>query len=125
MYAVSTSDAEILRLPCKHFANFSIIKPNAALQGSVIATLLFKSERECRFDCMTNSQCKSINRQEGGDQICELNNRTSEDLRDDVSLDPRPGWTFQSTDYADPLVRFLCQNRFHRTDELARRTNIL
>eukprot|EP00112_Aurelia_sp_Birch-Aquarium-sp1_P004636 Seg1525.8 transcript_id=Seg1525.8/GoldUCD/mRNA.D3Y31 product=Tenascin-R protein_id=Seg1525.8/GoldUCD/D3Y31 len=108
-YITSTINAEILRLPCKNFANFSIIKPNAALQGSVIATLLFKSERECRFDCMLNSQCKSINREEQGDQTCELNNKTTEDRQDSATLVSKPGWTFQSTDYSYRLIGQRCQ----------------
>ena len=104
MYIISTINSEILRLPCKHFANFSITKPDAALQGSIIATLLFKSENECRSECMINSQCKSINRQERGDQTCELNNRTTEDRNDGATLVNRPGWSFQSTDYSYGLV---------------------
>ena len=104
MFIISTINAEILRLPCKHFANFSIIKPDAALQGSVIATLLFKSERQCRFDCMINIQCKSINREEKGDHACELNNKTTEDRRDGATLVRREGWSFQSTDYSYQLV---------------------
>ena len=104
-YIISATNAEILRLPYKHFANFSIIMPHIVLQGSVIATLLYKSERECRIDCMMNRLCKSFNRENQGDQRCELNNRTFEDILDNNIVVFRLGWTLHSTDYDYPLVR--------------------
>ena len=101
--------SEILRLDCKRFANFSVSKLDVALQGSLITTLLFKSDKECSFACMMDFQCKSYNKENEGNKRCELNHKTTEDLRDNARLEKRPGWTFMSTDYNDPLVRnFLC-----------------
>eukprot|EP00112_Aurelia_sp_Birch-Aquarium-sp1_P000650 Seg1061.4 transcript_id=Seg1061.4/GoldUCD/mRNA.D3Y31 product="hypothetical protein" protein_id=Seg1061.4/GoldUCD/D3Y31 len=99
---ISVIDGEILRLQCKRFANFSVIKQDEVLQGSVIGTLLFKSERECEFGCLMNDQCKSFNSQDNGDQICELNSKTTE--TDEVVLVSKKGWTYKTTNYTYPLV---------------------
>ena len=102
---------EILRLECKRFANFSVSKPDVALQGSLITTLLFKSDKECSRACMMDFRCKSYNTENEGSKRCELNYKTTEDPRDHAGLEERPGWTFMSTDYNDPLVRnFLCSS---------------
>ena len=104
MDMMSTINAEILRLQCKYFANFTKIQPNIVLQGSVIVTLLFKSEHECRFECTMNRHCKSFNKENQGDQRCELNSKTTVDIKDFSTMVWRPGWTLHSTDYDDRLV---------------------
>ena len=96
--------AELLRLPCKSYANFSVIKHDAALQGSVITTLLFLTDGECKSMCLLERRCKSFNKETGGDMKCELNYKTTEDRKDNVSTVARPGWTFKSTDYSFHLV---------------------
>ena len=96
--------AELLRLPCQSYANFSIIKPNTALQGSVISTLLFTTDNQCESMCIMEGRCKSFNREVSGDMRCELNDKTTEDRKDNVTTVARPGWTFKSTDYDFHLV---------------------
>ena len=101
-------ESNILHLPCKSYANFSIIKHNTALQGSVIETLLFTTENECRSTCMMEHRCKSYNKETSGDMKCELNDKTSEDWRDwDAKAVNRTGWTFRSTNYNFSLVRYV------------------
>ena len=103
--------SEIIRLPCKSYANFSIIKSNTALQGAVIETLLFQTENQCKSKCLMEDRCKSFNTEDGGDMKCELNNKTSEDWKDmNFQVVKRPGWTFKSTDYNFTQVRFVAKN---------------
>ena len=97
-------NGEILRLQCKSYANFSITKLDAALQGSVIATFLFTTEDECKSKCLMNLQCKSYNKETNGDMKCELNDKTTEDWKDNVTVSRRLGWTFRSTNYSFPRV---------------------
>ena len=99
--------SEIIRLPCKSYANFSIIKRDTALQGSVIETLLFLNENQCKSKCLMEDRCKSFNKEDSGDMRCELNDKTSEDWKDmNFQVVRRPGWTFESTDYNFSQVRF-------------------
>ena len=100
-------NTEILRLQCKRFADFTINVNDATLQGSLITTLLFRSDDECRFACMMDVQCKSYNKEIKGDERCELNRKTTEIKEDEATLVRRPGWIFKSTNYSDPLVRRL------------------
>ena len=113
-FAILEIKGELLRLPCKSYANFSIIKHDNALQGSVITTLLFLTDNQCKSMCIMERKCKSFNREIGGDMRCELNDKTTEDWKDNVTAVARPGWTFKSTDYHFHLVRFrsLCHHFF-------------
>ena len=101
---ITILQGEILRLPCKYFGNFSIIKPDHVLQGSVITTLLFKTDEECESACLRNSQCKSYNKESIGDKRCELNDKTTEIFQDNATLIMKSNWTYKSTDYKYPLV---------------------
>ena len=98
-------NCEILRLPCTSYANFSIIKQDYALEGSVIKTLYFVSENQCKSGCVMNPRCKSYNKEVDGDQRCELNDKTPEDKKDAATIVKRPGWIFGSTDFKFHLVR--------------------
>ena len=108
-----TINGEILRLQCKRYANFSIVKHDAALQGSVIATFLFTTENECKSKCLMNLQCKSYNKETNGDMKCELNDKTTEDWKDYVTVSRRLGWTFRSTNYSFPQVRLALKVTFY------------
>ena len=54
--------------------------------------------------CLMERTCKSFNKETGGDMKCELNDKTTEDRKDNVTTVARPGWTFKSTDYNSHLV---------------------
>lgn len=101
---ILTSEAIIVRLSCKQYGNFSVIHPGYVLQGSVIATFHFLSQQECKFECLMNIWCKSVNIENGGDERCELNDKTPEDITDNVTLSAKSTWTFITTNYSDPLV---------------------
>eukprot|EP00794_Sanderia_malayensis_P017789 gene17789-19566_t len=79
------------------------------LQGSVVNTLLFLSQEECKLECLFNTRCKSINSENGGNGTCELNSKTPEDIRDNVTLSVKRGWTFATTNYSEPLVGNNCK----------------
>ena len=99
-------DGFILRLPCQRSANFSIVRQDVALQGSVIETFMFSEISECQSHCIFNEGCKSINYQDNGENICELNNITTEDMRYKIKLTPRKGWKYMTTDHNYTLVFF-------------------
>ena len=105
LFTVSVIHSEILRLQCKSFANYTINKNNSALQGSLIRTLVFRTDEECRFACMMDLHCKSYNKEVEGSGRCELNDKTTEIEEDNAMLVNRSGWIFKSTNYSDPLVR--------------------
>eukprot|EP00112_Aurelia_sp_Birch-Aquarium-sp1_P012396 Seg2608.1 transcript_id=Seg2608.1/GoldUCD/mRNA.D3Y31 product="L-rhamnose-binding lectin CSL3" protein_id=Seg2608.1/GoldUCD/D3Y31 len=107
----SKINGEILRLPCKSYANYSITKHDVALQGYVIATFLFTTENECKSKCLMNQQCKSFNKETRGDMKCELNDKTTEDWKDNVTVSKRLGWTFKTTDHSFPLIGQVCEAR--------------
>ncbi len=94
----------ILRLPCKQMASFFIRKDGKVLRDSVIASYVHQTLEECEFKCLDNQRCKSINMELSGIQRCELNDKTTEDIRDRVSLSPKTGWAFLTTDYKNPWV---------------------
>ena len=56
---------------------------------------------------MFQDGCQSINYQESGENICELNNITTEDVRYEVNLTERMGWTYMTTDHNYTRVSIL------------------
>ena len=97
----------VLRLPCERAANFSVVEQGLVLQGSIIATFMFTTVSECQSHCMFEDGCKSINYQVHGENVCELNNITTEDVRYESNLTPRNGWIYMSTDHSYNLVSTL------------------
>lgn len=97
-------EAHILRLSCKLFGNFSAIYRNRALHvGCALKTLQHVSTEECKLECMKTNTCKSINTIKN-DAICQLNNKSAEDLNDNVSTAEKEGWTYYSTMYNETQV---------------------
>lgn len=107
--ASTNTKCYILRLPCKQTARFSIIRTNVAQQGSVLETFMFLSLQECQAKCLLNAECKSINYEVNGTQTCELNDKSTEDSQNDVTLNIRTGWNYYTTSYNDPLVSIKLQ----------------
>ena len=98
---IQTTFGHILRLPCLQFANFSIVKTGFKLNRSVITTFNYFDEDECENECIKHRLCKSINFKTN---ICELNNKSTEDPFDNVQLSNVTGWTYKSTDYKETNV---------------------
>ena len=94
--------AVILRLPCKFYGNFSIVKKEMALSGALITTLHNMNEEECKTECRYNYQCKSVNINNARTE-CELNTKVIED-EGVQQLVEKPGWFYTSTSYEDRLV---------------------
>eukprot|EP00112_Aurelia_sp_Birch-Aquarium-sp1_P012224 Seg257.3 transcript_id=Seg257.3/GoldUCD/mRNA.D3Y31 product=Fucolectin-3 protein_id=Seg257.3/GoldUCD/D3Y31 len=59
--------------------------------------------------CLMEGRCKSFNREIDGDMKCELNHKSTEDRKDNVTAVARPGWTFKSTDYNFHLLGQVCE----------------
>ena len=98
---IQTTFGHILRLSCLQFANFSIVKTGFKLNRSVITTFNYFDEDECENECIKHRLCKSINFKTN---ICELNNKSTEDPFDNVQLSNVTGWTYKSTDYKETNV---------------------
>ena len=96
-------DARILRLPCETFADFSYVKEDQVLQGSLLATFNDKSEEQCADQCVLNYYCKSINIKNDA-TVCQLNSQSAADVSDNCSLVAGVGWKFKSTNYTDRMV---------------------
>ena len=96
------SNGEILRLKCENYANFSVEEPNRKL-ASTFLTFEGLDKSECQYECIRNKQCKTININE--DELrCELNDKSTEDKRDNVTTIIAAGWTYSSTNYNEALV---------------------
>eukprot|EP00112_Aurelia_sp_Birch-Aquarium-sp1_P004958 Seg1561.3 transcript_id=Seg1561.3/GoldUCD/mRNA.D3Y31 product="hypothetical protein" protein_id=Seg1561.3/GoldUCD/D3Y31 len=102
------SDGRILRTHCSEYANFSYVRQNEVLQGSVMATIINKSPDECQSECVARQFCKSVNSEDSGDKRCELNRESEADKSSGLSLVPRAGWTFRSTSYTERMIGKLC-----------------
>ncbi len=91
------ASCRILRLSCKEYGNFSIVKENAVLQGSVLTTFAKATTAECEVKCLFNEQCNSINA-EKGDKTCELNGKSVTDYGiGEKQLVTKNNWVYKST----------------------------
>ncbi len=98
------ASCRILRLSCKEYGNFSIVKENAVLQGSVLTTFAKATTAECEVKCLFNEQCNSIN-VEKGDKTCELNGKSVADYGiGEKQLVTKNNWVYKSTSYNDIQV---------------------
>ena len=57
----------------------------------------------CKFECISDSKCKSINVSEDRG-VCELNAKAAEDPKDKIKTRFRYGWTYYSTLYNQTSV---------------------
>ena len=94
---------EILRLPCGTHANFSVIYENQRLRHHTFLTLMETDKPTCQYECGRNRRCKSINVNED-EYICELNEKSADDLKDNVTTNLEVGWTSYSPSYNETLV---------------------
>ena len=86
-------------------ATYSIREDGKVLNNSLITSYLHSTQEDCELKCLDAWNCKSFNIELSGDQRCELNNKTTEDIRDRVSLSIKSGWSFITTDYKNQWVR--------------------
>ena len=100
--------AEILRLPCTRYANFIVEEPNKKLQEAFL-TLQGLDKLQCQYECIMNKQCKTFNINEE-EMVCELNDKSTEDERDNTTTAVAAGWTHYSTSYNETLV---CRIFYH------------
>ncbi|XP_065072025.1 uncharacterized protein LOC135696532 [Rhopilema esculentum] len=100
-------NGEILRMPCKTFANFSVVLHGHSLDATY-RTLENLDEQMCKTECIIEGQCKSINiNKDMG--ICQLNDKSAQNPNDRVKTDAKSGWTYFSTRYDEKHVGELCR----------------
>ena len=98
-------NGEILRLPCRIFANFSVVLHDHSLSSPFRSFDNFY-EQMCKAECIMEHRCKSINlNKELG--ICQLNNKSAQDPKDFIEEQKKEGWTYYSTRFEEQNVSFL------------------
>ncbi|XP_065071507.1 uncharacterized protein LOC135696142 isoform X2 [Rhopilema esculentum] len=101
------TNGEILRLPCKIFANFTAVLHDQSL-SSTFRSLDNLDEQMCKFECIMEHRCKSINlNRELG--ICQLNSKSAQDPKDFIETQIKEGWTYYSTRFEEKNVGQYCQ----------------
>ena len=95
-----------MRLGCKGLANFSLEDRGFKLDRTVIQEFQEVDLHECYEHCFFNSLCKSINIESGDYGTCQLNNASTYDVMDFVTLTPNSKWNYRSTNFTDRLVCF-------------------
>eukprot|EP00794_Sanderia_malayensis_P018638 gene18638-20519_t len=98
--------ARILRLNCISFGNFSYVRKNHALLGSILASVDFLARDECESKCIFNQLCKSVNIHNNG--TCQLNSKSASDPKDNSKLVQMQHWTFLSTSYTERWLGPYC-----------------
>ena len=99
----SNARAEILRLGCETYSDFSVILEGKKLDSHPFRTLLETQQPKCEYECSLDSRCKSINFKKE-ENICELHDKSADDARDQISTMTSVGWTFYSPSYKERLV---------------------
>ena len=107
LVVLTQSCAEILRLDCAIYANFRVKKQNETLQHTFL-TIPGADTVQCRLECIMNKQCKTFNINED-EMVCELNDKSTEDVRDNAKTVVATGWTYYSTQYNESNV---CRKTF-------------
>ena len=102
LLVILQAHGEILRLKCATYANFTVEENDKKLLSPFL-TLHGLDKPECLSECILNKRCKTININED-ELICELNDKSTEDSRDNVTTVVAAGWTYYSTRYNATLV---------------------
>ncbi|XP_065059570.1 uncharacterized protein LOC135687052 isoform X2 [Rhopilema esculentum] len=87
-------NAEILRLPCKTFANFSIVKEGKTMKQPFLSLEGIGPE-SCMYECIKHHRCQSININVN-ESICEFNGKAWDSELSTRFLSDRVGWRFIS-----------------------------
>lgn len=101
---MATSFAIIVRNECEESGEFSVVKKNYALNGSVISRLYNQTFISCKYHCTGTYSCKSINMENKEPGECQLNSGTFDASNNTVWLIRKQGWTYSSTSYEETNV---------------------
>ena len=104
--------AEILRINCETYADFSVMHENARLSDGAFRTLLETDSETCKYECATEERCKSINFNDD-ENICELNAKSAEDPKDATEVNIGNGWKYYSPSYNEMLVCLLISSHIY------------
>ena len=101
---MATSFAFIVRNECEESGEFSVVRQNYILNGSVISTLYNQTLNSCKYHCTGHYSCKSFNMEKKEPGECQLNSITIEESKNTVWLIRKHGWIFSSTSYGETNV---------------------
>lgn len=96
--------AVIIRLPCKKFADFSVVYTNSTSDNFSLATKHHVTLHECKLSCIEDIHCQSISFKLHGITECRLHSSSPQSLVHDFPLKKRIGWVFVTTDHDNLLV---------------------
>ncbi|XP_065054606.1 uncharacterized protein LOC135683313 isoform X2 [Rhopilema esculentum] len=93
--SVGCNLATLLRESCKHYGNFDVILKDMTCTGTVLTVFTGQTKRQCILECLSNTQCKSLNfkEEEGHCQLLARNLTTSIG-----ALNQNPGWMYITTE---------------------------
>ncbi|XP_065065385.1 uncharacterized protein LOC135691443 [Rhopilema esculentum] len=103
-------NCRILRLPCQHFANFTVTRKGYALLLAQISVYDHLSVQECKAQCVFNQNCKAISYNVNG--TCILNSESPADSLSTIfegNLTQETGWSFMSTNYSEKWTGHNCK----------------
>ena len=80
------------------------------LRGHVINQFSEVELHECYEHCAHDKRCKSVNIDISEYGECQLNDASSNDYMDSVSLTENATWIFRSTNYSDLMVTITTLN---------------
>ncbi len=90
----------IIRLACKHEADFTTVVNDFKLTNNLIGGITTNDQQGCIIECVRNNRCKSFNyqkRQTAENQNCELNGDIKENAEE--SFEQKAGWVYMATNY--------------------------
>ena len=93
--SVGCNFATLLRASCKYYGDFDVILKDMTFTGTVLTVFTGKTRRQCILECLSNTQCKSLNfkEEEGHCQLLARNLTSSIG-----ALNQNPGWMYITTD---------------------------
>ena len=78
-FLVAQAFGHIYRLPCKKFAEFSIVEKDSGLNSDATYKILDNTNKNlCREACIRESECKAFST---NGESCELHMKTTEDSK--------------------------------------------
>ena len=98
VYLSVFSNATIVRLNTRIYADFSISLEELVDKGTILKSFDAQTRRQCVLECISSASCKSVNFQKGNG-TCELIGRSLAQSK--PHLAERVGWVYLTTNEDD------------------------
>eukprot|EP00795_Rhopilema_esculentum_P000509 gene509-10188_t len=96
------------------YGNFSVEEQGFMLAGHVIASLEVSTVELCEQHCLYHQSCSSINWKTptSGSANCQINEKSTENSNDNVTLSLSSEWTYKTTDYTERNFISHCTDQY-------------